>query len=197
MINELSEKISNRLLRKKIIDNEEKEIYQYGMNQMLLSLINILTTLMIGILLGMLWQCVIFTFSFMVIRTYAGGYHASTQKRCYLLTASIIIATLSVIKYVEINNYICLILLSISSVIILMFSPVGSENKPLDDIEIVIYRKKTIIVWCVEFLIAIAFILVSMKEISICITLAQVDLALCLLSAKWKISKKNKNIGEI
>ena len=26
MINELSEKISNRLLRKKIIDNEEKEI---------------------------------------------------------------------------------------------------------------------------------------------------------------------------
>ena len=68
MINELSEKIANRLLRKKIIDNEEKEIYQYGMNQMLLSLINILTTLMIGILLGMLWQCVIFTFSFMVIR---------------------------------------------------------------------------------------------------------------------------------
>lgn len=54
------------------------------------------------------------------------------------------------------------------------------------------YQKKTIIVWCVEFLIAIAFILVSMKEISICITLAQVDLALSLFSGKWKISKNIK-----
>lgn len=190
MINELSEKIANRLLRKKVIDDEEKEIYRYGMNQILLSLINIITIIMMGILLDMLWQCLVFTFSFMIIRTYAGGYHASTQARCYLLTVSIITATLSVIKYVEINNYICLILLSISSVIILILSPVGSENKPLDDIEIIIYRKKTIIVWCVEFLIAILFILVNVKEISICITLAQVDLALCLLSAKYKTSKK-------
>lgn len=190
MINELSEKIANRLLRKKVIDDEEKEIYRYGMNQILLSLINIITIIMMGILLDMLWQCLVFTFSFMIIRTYAGGYHASTQARCYLLTVSIITATLSVIKYVEINNYICLILLSISSVIILILSPVGSENKPLDDIEIIIYRKKTIIVWCVEFLIAIVFILVNVKEISICITLAQVDLALCLLSAKYKTSKK-------
>lgn len=189
MVSELSERIANRLIRKKVIDSEEKEIYQYGMNQMLLSLINVVTTLIIGILLGMLWQCLLFTFSFMVIRTYAGGYHASTQKKCYLLTTSIIIATLSVIKYVEINNYICLMLLSISSVIILMLSPVGAENKPLDNIEIVIYRKKTIIVWCMEFLIAIVFILIDFKEISICITLAQVDLALSLFSGKWKISK--------
>ena len=184
MINKLSERIANRLISKKVIDSEEKEIYQYGMYYMLLSLNNVITILIIGDVLDMLWQCLLFTFSFMVIRTYAGGYHASTQRKCYLLTVSIIIATLLVIKYVEINNYICFMLLSVSSGIILMLSPVESKNKPLDDIEIIIYRKKTIIVWSIEFLIVVVFIGINIKEISICITLAQVDLALTLLSGK-------------
>lgn len=141
----ISEKITNRLIRNNVIDNCSREIYLFGVEQFLTIVLNIVTTLAIGIVLGELWQSLLFVLLFMALRTYAGGYHASTPMGCYLLTSSIIAIALSVLKYIEINIFVCVGLLIISGVVILILSPVASENKPLDNIEFVIYRKKQLL----------------------------------------------------
>ena len=57
-----------------------------------------------------------------------------------------ILAALSAIKFLEYNNLICIGLISFSGAVIFCLAPVDTENKPLDEIEKIIYRKKALII---------------------------------------------------
>lgn len=107
---------------------------------------------------------IFYTFSFMALRSYSGGYYASTSLRCYTLTVASIFAVLSTMKSIAINRFTCLGLLVLSSVIILLLSPIGVKYKPLDDIEKIIYRKNTIIGWSVETCAALVLIVINITE---------------------------------
>lgn len=171
-INEISEKLTNRMLRKNIIGDEEVDIYQYGFEQLILSLLNFITAVIIGVGFKMLWQCILVVFFFMIIRTYSGGYHTKTPKSCYLLTAFSIILMLSVIKCVHMNTIICMSLLCLSGIIIMFLSPVESVNKPLDSIEKREYKRKTIFIVCTEIVIAVIFLFLN-TDVTKCIAVTQ------------------------
>lgn len=196
MIERISRKITNRLLLKKVIKQEDWEIYQYGVYQLIINVVHIITLLILGIIFNEVWQGIIFALTFVILRIYAGGYHAPTPLKCYLLTTSIIIAVLSVMKYVEIDYFVCLILLIISSIVILIFSPVESENKPLDMMEKMIYRRKTFMIWGIETGAAIVCAIVKVKSILICITMAEVVLCFALISEVIKQKTKKDVKGE-
>lgn len=181
MISSAANNITNYLICEKVIKDDDREIYQYGFEQVFSSLLNIATMLLLGIILGKIYQSLVLILSFMALRSYSGGYHANTPLHCYLLTVMSISATLSIMKFITIDRFICLGLLVLSSVVILLLSPIGSQNKPLDEIEKIIYRKKTIIVWSVETCVAIVFIILDITEIHIAITLAQVIISIALI----------------
>ena len=74
-------------LIEEISDNkEEQEIIQYGLHQVRVILINVLTLVISGIL----WQELSFTLlvflELFFLRPYAGGYHADTELGCYLIS---------------------------------------------------------------------------------------------------------------
>lgn len=181
MISSVANNITNYLICKKVIKDDDREIYQYGFEQVFSSLLNIATMLLLGIILGKIYQSLVLILSFMALRSYSGGYHANTPLHCYLLTVMSISAALSIMIFITIDRFICLGLLVLSSVVILLFSPIGTKNKPLDEIEKIIYRKKTIIVWSVETCVAIVFIILDITEIHIAITLAQVIISIALI----------------
>ena len=181
MISSDANNITNYLICKKVIKDDDREIYQYGFEQVFSSLLNIATMLLLGIILGKIYQSLVLILSFMALRSYSGGYHANTPLQCYLLTVMSISTALSIMKFITIDRFICLGLLVLSSVVILLLSPIGSKNKPLDEIEKIIYRKKTIIVWSVETCVAIVFIILDITEIHIAITLAQVIISIALI----------------
>ncbi len=188
-------RITNRLICKKVIKDDDLEIYQYGFEQFFLTLLNIATMLLLGIIFGEIYQCIVLTLSFMALRSYSGGYHASTSLRCYFLTVISISATLSIMKFIAINRFICLGLLVLSSLVIILFSPIGTKNKPLDEIEKIIYRKKTIIVWIIETCVALVFIVLDITKIHMAITLAQVIIGISIAFGKIKnyFEMGNKN----
>lgn len=181
MISSAANNITNYLICEKVIKDDDREIYQYGFEQVFSSLLNIATMLLLGIILGKIYQSLVLILSFMALRLYSGGYHANTPLHCYLLTVMSISAALSIMKFITIDRFICLGLLVLSSFVILLLSPIGSKNKPLDEIEKIIYRKKTIIVWSVETCVAIVFIILDITEIHIAITLAQVIISIALI----------------
>lgn len=184
MFAKFSCKVTNYLLCKKVIKDDDREIYQYGFEQFFRTLLNVVTMLLLGIGFGEIYQCIILTVSFIALRSYSGGYHANTSLRCYILTVSSISAALSIMKFIAINRFICLGLLVLSSVIILLFSPIGTKNKPLDEIEKIIYRKKTIIVWCIEICVALMFMVFNITQIHISVVLAQILVGFALISGK-------------
>lgn len=63
---------ANFLVKNDIIEEERKEIYTYGLNQLIVYIYNFITILVIGLLFRMLWQAMAFTLFYMIIRPYAG-----------------------------------------------------------------------------------------------------------------------------
>lgn len=184
MISSVANNITNYLICKKVIKDDDREIYQYGFEQVFSSLLNIATMLLLGIILGKIYQSLVLILSFMALRSYSGDYHANTPLHCYLLTVMSISAALSIMKFITIDRFICLGLLVLSSLIIITLSPIGTANKPLDEIEKIIYRKKTIIVWCIETCVALLFIVFNNTEIHSSIVLAQTLVSIALISGK-------------
>ena len=181
----MKERVSKAVVNWLLKDDEEKqkyyEIYLFGIDQMLGNIINILTAMIIGILFGELLRTIIFVTPFMVIRSYAGGYHASSTLRCYILTNIAIIVVLSAMKFITFSSTFLGCLSVMNSMVILILAPVDTENKRLDEIECIHYRKKTIIVWSVEVVITIFCAILQYKLIAESVIFAQVVLSLSLI----------------
>lgn len=194
MVRKVSKKVTDRLLSRNAIKDEDYEIYQYGLEQLFTSGLDMLTLFVIGLIMGMIWQGIVFVLSFMLLRKYAGGYHASTPLRCYLLTNLVILSVLSVMKYIGISIFIYLGVFIVSSIIIFAFSPVEAVNKELDEVEKIIYRKKTIVIWRIESLLAFLALVLKCQEVSICIFMADIILCISLLLGHIEIKLVNRKI---
>lgn len=108
---------------------EEKEIYRYGIQQGLNLALNILTTIIIGVLCGMVYPSILFLVCYMPLRSFCGGYHAKTHLRCYIYSVIMIASILLVAKYTAFNIVLYEVLVLISLIIILLLAPVEDENK--------------------------------------------------------------------
>lgn len=187
----VSKAIVNWLLQ----DNQEKqwyEVYLFGTEQVLGNFINVLTILIIGIAFEEFLQTIVLISAFMGIRSYAGGYHASSVLRCYILTNSVIVWVLFVMKYMPLENTILGYMSLASSVIIFILSPIDTENKRIDEIEYIHYRKRTIIAWNIEVSIALLCAVLQYLLITESIVFAHTILSLSLIGGKISNLYKRK-----
>ncbi len=175
------DKITEKLASNNIISYEDKDLYTYGFQQGSLLLLNLITTIIIGLIFNMLWQCIIFSVAYIPLRSYAGGYHAKTQLRCYLFSVAMIIIVVLIIKYVPWFDLSIIIITLISSGVILSLAPVEDSNKPLDSKEIQVYKKITRLILLFEVFLVCVFIDLGYSEVSICIMMALTTLGVMLV----------------
>ncbi len=180
------EKITEALIAKSIISYEDKDIYTYGFKQGSLLLLNMITTIIIGLIFNVLWQCIVFLLAYIPLRSYAGGYHAKTQLRCYLFSIALMIIVSLITKHVYWNELSIIIVTLISSLIILLLAPVADRNKPLDFEEIQTYQTKSRLILLFEVFAICIFINLGFKEVSVCIMLSIMILAVMLLLGNKK-----------
>lgn len=183
---------ANFLVKNNVIEEERKEIYTYGLNQLIVYFYNFITIVVIGLLFKMLWQAMAFTLFYMIIRPYAGGYHARTPKMCYILSLLVIIIVLFSIKVIPFNIIINLIMYIFSSVIILKLSPVEDENKPLDSLEMDVFRKKTIKAYTLLSILGLLFWFLKLMELLLCVVLALFVISIMLILGKIKNMNNKK-----
>ncbi|MDE6425462.1 MAG: accessory gene regulator B family protein [Ruminococcus sp.] len=194
MFAKTADKITQNLKENNAIDDEHYEICRYGLQQGLSILLNVFTTIVIGITLGMLWQAVLFTALYIPLRSNAGGYHAKTAVQCYFYSVLLIITVLLAIKYITIPNFICIITLLISIIVITILAPVEDQNKPLDDIEKYVYRKRTIIIAVIEGLFLFISMALNWTQVTLCITWLVFFMSAILLIGKVKNRIKSSGI---
>ena len=72
----------------------------------------------------------------------------------------------------------------LSNIVIVLLSPVETSNKPLDDIEKIVYRKRTLIMLGLEDVMAVLLFVMGMREIVLCIIIAEFTLGLSLTVGK-------------
>lgn len=146
----LSHKIGDNLVRSNVIKEEDAEIYIYGINQILVSVLNVSSALIIGLILDMFPESLIFMATYIPLRSFAGGYHAKTPVRCYFTSLILIFVVLLFCKYVPFNLLLYGGMLLVSLVAIAFLCPVQDNNKPLDTVERKRYKKIAIVILLIE-----------------------------------------------
>ncbi len=82
MIKKLSTLISNQFVKRNIISEDAQDVYTYGVEITISSLIGFILVTTIGIIFKSLMQAIIFYVIFVALRSITGGYHASTYLKC-------------------------------------------------------------------------------------------------------------------
>jgi accessory gene regulator B len=143
MFNKLSESLTNRLIETGIINTDELEIYRFGLETLMMKLCHLASYLLLGIFFDKLLELLLFIAAFIPLREYAGGYHAKTPLRCYLVSCLTVISLLFLLHATpsQVMNY-SIILAFLASTILFFVVPVESANKPLDESEKTYYRSK-------------------------------------------------------
>lgn len=183
---DLSTKLVDLIAENGTIDPKDKELYSYGLHQGLIIISNMITTIIIGAVLGVIWESIFFMMAYIPLRTFAGGYHSKTQMRCYLFSIVFTSVTLGIIRFIKWSNIINFGMAIVACVIIFTLAPVEDSNKPLDQIEIVMYKRRTRAVLFAEFSILLLTIIFSLRQIPICITVSLVALSIMLILGKIK-----------
>lgn len=132
------------LLTYGIAREENREVLEYGLYMMLSTLLHMVASIGIGFIFGVPLHVLLFLLSFMLMRKYAGGYHAKSPVACAVLSYGLVIAHIAVVSFVPTLAMIWLALPEavFSAIIIFRFAPVEHENAPLSDIEKVIYKQR-------------------------------------------------------
>lgn len=137
------QKVTDWLIRNGIVQSNEKEIIEFGIEEGKWMILNIILSVILGILFGVFWQSIVFLITFGLLRIYAGGYHADTRFRCYVFSIAIMAISFFLIKHLDWTNLGYLSTVIFTGILIFVLAPVANEYKPLDSIEINVYKRKT------------------------------------------------------
>lgn len=168
------------MINNKIIEEDEREVYIYGVRQSIFIVINLLTAITLGYIFDLTIQIVVFWGAYIPIRSYAGGYHAKTPLRCYMFSIGMILSIILGFKWIPLKGYVYLYILIVSAINILRLAPVEDCNKLLNEREKVAYARRTKVILSVLSIGAVFLWCMKLEEISASIVLALLAVGIML-----------------
>ena len=148
----ISGTIANTLWTQGIIQEEDIDICRYGLDVFISSALEIVSILVIAAFVGNFFQAVLLFTAFIPLRVYAGGYHADTKLKCYLISLGVYGVFTSIMNILPYELYLVLNMsvAIFSLIMVLIAAPVVHKNKAVNDIERKYYRKFSIWICTVE-----------------------------------------------
>lgn len=154
MIEKSTVKIADWLIRCQVITEEDRELYEYAIYSIFLTISPLFLVIVFGYLFDAVWQSVLIILPFVVVRKFSGGYHAKKASICLISSSLLLVLCIILSFYVE-CNLLLLFIAILSAVSLMHFSPIESENRLLSRDEQVYYKKITAI-------IVISFVIVDL-----------------------------------
>lgn len=130
MLNKLIRRSVSYLLQNNVIDEEDIDIYEYGFYTLYNNIIDITSLIVISAWLNLLPQTILYHFSFILLRSTAGGFHAKSHLRCFVLSTTIWLISLWGILYFN-SPIICFGLTGTSIIIVWLKAPIEHSHCPL------------------------------------------------------------------
>lgn len=182
MLREISEDITFLLAKNHIIEEEDREIYIYGFELIIMMLVSMGTVVLIGVISQQITWTFIFIIVFVTIRSYSGGYHADAYWKCYLVSTSTYLCILLSTMIVSIDTKRILIfpMLILSYGILFSKGPVNSKKCPKTPIQIEKNRKMMQVLITLYTIITIIGTLFNSTYINTCFIIACTQFAVSM-----------------
>lgn len=184
--------LPNRFWEANIIKKEEIEIYCFGLECLFLKIITFTSYLVIAILMKRLKEFAVIMLVFIPLRRNAGGYHAKTRGKCYLLSCGILAVTLVACE-IRLEFHIVLTLLLGLSIIFWMVLPVDNENRTMDISEKIFFQARVRKFILLNGIFCIILIFLKLEEICKTVVLGMLMALFFLFAGKIQIRFKMKN----
>lgn len=159
VISNISNRIVNYLITNDLINIDKKSVYLYSVTIAIHSIINIIMTLVIGLLFGKFLENLCFFIVYKILRKFSGGFHSNNFSSCLFISTILNIIIILAIIYFEINpqRTILLTIEFLSLFIVVLFSPIPNSKKQISQKEFIVYKLISIII-CTIILCFVLFI---------------------------------------
>lgn len=133
---------------------EDAELYLYGWKELKNRIFNFMIVLTVGYLTESMAELISLSIFFILLRSFSGGYHAPGKVICLICSLGSLVLAAFTVPYMTIRT-LGHVIFAICTIIIYILSPVGALNKPLDEKEISVYRKISIILTSIYLILYI------------------------------------------
>lgn len=188
MISKLSSFLAEKMLSNGTISEDDKELYVYGLFMLLSQTIFFIIACVFGLILGCTLESIIFYIAFQFIRKYAGGYHASTETRCSIMSSASIFICIVTIRLSKIYDFQSVLLIAtiVAAVLIFALCPLDTPEKPLSKSEFKYFRKISLIVLFVIITVTAVSYAIKLKMLAVPCALSLILESILLVSGKIK-----------
>lgn len=179
----IARKITDFLVCRNCIKEEEKEICQYGYEILLSTFLGYTIVLLLSLLFGNLIEGLVFLFVFVLTRMYTGGYHAKTYLTCNICLACtylLYMGMVYILKYSHGSNILLLLMLTVYCLCTIWFTPIENPNKVLTEKKKKKVRKISQILMTIWSILAISLMFFN-NEIGIMIIVTVFIVAILMI----------------
>jgi len=185
MLDKLITESTNYLIYNQVIDEEHRDVYEYGFHILYINIIDIVSIAIIALLFGTVPQTIVYHVSFILLRNTAGGYHAKTHLRCFMISTAIFLMSLFIVSWVA-SPILSISLACLSALFIWAKAPVEHENNPMSMEKYnhmkILSRTFSVIFLCLVFLINI-FMDASLRWVAMSLALGMASQTMLLFAA--------------
>lgn len=138
MIYDLSVRLTSRLGKRGYLPDSEEEIVAYGLFSLLSKLMYAVICLVTGLVFGICVESMIFYAVFLFVKKYGGGFHASTEGRCMIISTAEILLSVCFVFFALREPAVLksgVLASAAAYIIICILSPAAAKEKPLDNAE--------------------------------------------------------------
>ena len=155
----LAIRITDYLIAMGVSKSSDREYYIYGVEVLLLKLVNVGTMLGIAIAMGKPVEGMVLLLTFMTLRKYTGGFHLGSALSCYIFTALVYGISVYVCTGYKFSKWLCLTIILISYVLIASYAPIDNPNLNLTVGEIKAMKKQVIRVLILYLIVLVVLML--------------------------------------
>lgn len=186
MIDSLSSKISSKFVEHKIITEDMVDIYKYGVEITISSIIGFILILIIGLIFKSLIQALIFYIIFIILRSFTGGYHASSYLKCNLIfsiVASLVIFFSKAATEVRFSTGIINILFLPALSVFIWMAPIENPNKLIEKKRRIYFKTGSVLAAVILYILSlILYINNHTFESAIIVTTMFITAVMCMIT---------------
>lgn len=133
MISEIANRITVCLENNKLISKEDNDVYAYGFEILISTVITFAIVIILGIVMKSLFAALVYFGIFALLRQVCGGYHAESYFKCNIIFAFTTFIVMIAYKYVSVNILGILHYLIAAFWVLSVFAlaPIENKNKSL------------------------------------------------------------------
>ena len=195
MLHSLSKRIAFFVCEK--TDLLPLEIYVYGFELIISSIIETSALLLVGFLIGKIIETMLFLFSFSSIRFFSGGYHANSYLKCFAVTLVNYFLVLflynNLIDFsVNIILVFSLVTFILSLILFIKVCPVKSKGKTILNYKM--QKRLSVIALCINMALVMVLFYILKNSILIIVlpTILMVDTLIIIEKIKQRVVKNEK-----